>query len=240
MHLSRMLWLAPIAFGVAACGEPKPSLAESLAAKPEEEFKYEKREIKRPDGLPPPTKSEFAAWNRKDAGGEKHLYKWDKANLSKMLNYWEELTCLKDKMVEEGKKAYGAEPGSPKEENWYQFKRAFIPHVNGWQQRLFANEPRILEKSKFIGNFLEAHELVMNGYPDAFNGADDTGLKKQEAHWLIVEAKIKKYVKNLGSEWNDFLADTPKAQKAHANVCEAALKPPDTKEKKRRKKKSPI
>src|SRR5690606_99467 len=110
-----------------------------------------------PDGLPPPTDAELKAWDRKDPEGEKHLYKFDKANLKKMLNYWNELECFREKMKEEGEKAFGVEPGSPDEEKWYQFKQLFIPMVNTWQQRLFANEPRILEKSKLIGHFLEAH-----------------------------------------------------------------------------------
>ena len=79
-------------------------------------------------------------------------------------------------MKEEGQKAFGAEPGSPKAEEWYQFKQAFIiPIVDSWQKRMFAEEgTRILEKSKFISNFLEAHELISREYPAAYNASDQT------------------------------------------------------------------
>jgi hypothetical protein len=234
---------------VSACGEAGPSAVEAMQMKAEEEFaestEYTPKKRERPEGLPPPTDEEFRAWNRKDPGGEKFLYKWDKANLDKMVNYFEEIECFREKIKEEGEKARGAEPGSPEEENWYQFKKMFINHVNGWQQRLFANEPRILEKSKYIGHFLEAHELVMYGYPKAYNENDETALEKADAHWMIVMSKIKKYSKQLGGEWpeRDYEANE-KAMKRHAKVCEEAMSPPDRsgKEKKvrRSKKKSPI
>lgn len=208
------------------------SLAEKLAEDPEkkllEDAGYKKKEIKRPPaGLPPPTDEEFKAWDRKDPEGEKHLYKYDKANLKKLLGYWGELECFRDKMKEEGAKGMGAEAGSPTEEQYYQFKQLFIPMVNTWQQRLFSNEPRILEKSKLIGHFLEAHELVMHGYPDAFNNNDQNAVAQADAHWLIIENKITKYLKNISDEPlpKPDLTD-PKQKEAHDKFCEKALNPP--------------
>lgn len=222
-----LLSLAPL-----GCGGDGKTLAEKLAEDPEkkllEDAGYVKKEIKRPPaGLPPPSDEEFKAWDRKDPEGEKHLHKFDKANLKKMLNYWAELGCFREKMKEEGAKAKGAEPGSATEEQWYQFKQLFIPMVNAWQQRMFANEPRILEKSKLIGHFLEAHELVMHGYPDAFNNNDDNAIGQADAHWLIVENKIIKYLKNITEEPlpKPDLSD-PKQKEEHDKFCLKALNPP--------------
>lgn len=219
--------LAAVALSLGACDSKSPSIEESLAAKAEDKFEYKPNPKPRPDGLAGPTEAEFKAWDRKDPEGEKHLYKWDKANLSKMLGYWEEIECFREVVKENGMKAFGAEPGTPVEEEWFQFKRMFVNHVNGWQQRLFAKEPRVQEKSKFIGNFLEAHELVMYGYPKAINLSDKTELEKADAHWMIVEAKVKKYVKNLGEEWPERDETDEKQMRAHAEVCAEVMKPPD-------------
>lgn len=219
------------------------SLEEALAKKPEDEIKAKNPKPRPTDKYGKPSSAEFKAWDRKDPEGEKHLYKWDKANLPKMMGYWEDLVCFKEKMKEEGQKAFGAEPGSPQAEEWYQFKQAFvIPILDSWQKRLFAAEPRIQEKTKFIGNFLEAHELVSREYPAAYNESDKTMLQKADAHWMIVEAKVKKYVGSLGGEFPEVDIDDDKSIERHAKHCEEALKPPDKsgKAKKRRKKKSPI
>ncbi len=159
-----------------------------------------------------------------------------------MLRYWEHLECFREKVKEAGDGAFGAEPGSPTEEQWFQFKRGFVTHIDGWQKRLFAEQPRVLEKSKFVGNFLEAHELVMHGYLKSYNNADKTDLKANDARWAIVEAKVKKYTKDLGGKWPERDPNDAKQAAAHEAVCQDALKPPDRsgKEKKRRKKKSPI
>lgn len=219
------------------------SLEEALSKKPEDEIKAKNPKPRPTDKYGKPSSAEFKAWNRKDPEGEKHLYKWDKANLTKMMGYWEDLTCFKEKMKEEGQKAFGVEPGTPQAEEWYQFKQAFvIPILDSWQKRLFASEPRIQEKTKFIGHFLEAHELVSREYPAAYNESDKTALEKADAHWMIVEAKVKKYVGSLGGTFPEIDLDDEKSIAKHAKHCEEALKPPDHsgKAKKRRKKKSPI
>lgn len=195
----------------------------------------------RPDDLKPPTDAEFAAWNRKDPEGEKFLYKWDKANGQRMLEYWEQLQCFREQVREAGAKGFGAEPGSPAEEQWYQFKRTYVIHLDGWQKRLFAQEPRILEKSRFISNVLEAHEHVMNNYPKAYNDGDKTEIEKVDAQWTVVEQKVKKYAKNIGLEWIERDMNNPKDAEAHRKMCEKAMAEPDRSGKaKRGKKKGPI
>lgn len=186
----------------------------------------EEREIPTSE-LPPPTDEELAAWNRKDPEGEKHLYKWDKKNSKRMHNYWKELRCLREKMKSEGEKAMGVEPGGPEYEKWEQFKRAFIPHVDGWQQRLFAAEGQeVLSKSKYIGNILEAHELVMNGYPTAYNDGDEKLVKVQDARWTVVENKVKDYSEKIGAPISFPDPESEKDMKKWAKFCDPVLKPP--------------
>ncbi|MBK8266122.1 MAG: hypothetical protein IPK80_32925 [Nannocystis sp.] len=215
-----------------ACGGESKSIGDALKADPKAEFEksdaYKPSPKKRPpDGLPPPTDAEMKAWDRKDPEGEKHLYKFDKANMKKMVNYWNELDCFRQKMIEEGEKAFGVQPGSAEEEQWYQFKSVFIPFLQIWQQKLLANEPRIMEKSKMMGNFFEAHELVMNGYPKAYNEGDRTMIQTQDAYWAVVESKLIKYAKNIGAEWpaKPDLSD-PKQKAAQDKFCEKAMNPP--------------
>lgn len=226
---------------LAAC-DSGPSPGEALQTDADKEFEknYKPNPKPRPDGfMAPPTDEEVAAWDRKDPEGEKHLYKWDKSNLDRMTGYWKELQCYREKVKSEGDKAFGSEPLSPEEEKWTQFKQGFIPFVNRWQQRLFANEPRIQEKSKFIGNILEAHELVMNGYPKAYNDGDDVELKKADARWVVVEDKVKKYVEQLDGEWKTPDMENPKEAEKWAKFCEKAMIEPK-KDTKGKKKKTPI
>ncbi len=234
---------AAIALGLSACA-PGPSAAEALqtnADKKFEEEEYKPKKIERPSTEPPPpTAAELKAWDRKDPEGEKHLYKWDKANLAKMEKYWKELQCFREKVKEEGQAAFGAEPLSPTEERWTGFKQGFILFVNGWQQRLFAAEPHILEKSKFIGNILEAHELVMNGYPGAYNESDELELKKQDARWLVVEDKVYNYAEQLGGKWERPDLSDPKQKEKHDKFCVEALTPPKPVKERKAGKKTPI
>ena len=213
-------------------------MVEQMEAAEKRDLEAATKEVKkreRPsDKLAPPTEDEFRAWDRVDPEGEKHLYKWDKKNLKKMQKYWDEIRCYKERMTQEGNAALGAEPMTPTWEKWHQFKAGFIPFINGWQQRLFANEPRILEKSKFIGNILEAHELVMNGFPKAFNQGDELELKKAEARWIIVNDKVKAYVEQLGGKWVEVDPDNAKAVKKWEKFCAGAMKPPKQKGPKKR------
>ncbi|MGH1340745.1 MAG: hypothetical protein ACRBN8_04300 [Nannocystales bacterium] len=229
---------AILALTVTACDSGGPSLEDSMK-QIDEKGSADAKPVKakpRPTGMAGPTDAEFKAWDRKDPEGEKHLYKWDKAHLEDMLRYWHQLECFHENVKQAGADAFGAEPGSEKAEQWFQFKRAYVAHLDGWQKRLFAEQPRIQEKSKFVSNFLEAHELVMAGYLRAYNNGDETELKKQDAHWAIVVAKNKKYVKSLGAKWPERDMENPKVAKAHADFCQEAMTPPDRsgKAKKRR------
>lgn len=224
------------------CGEEKMTIEEALATNAEKEFeksgKFKPTPTKPPPtmDLPPPSEEEFAAWDRKDPAGERHLYKWDKRNLKRMREYWVDMQCFRDRMHEEAKKSLTAAPQSPEDEKWYQFKRMFIPFINRWQQRLFSLEPRIQEKSKFISNFLEAHELVMHGYPDAYNNKDELQIRKVEAHWLIVNKKVNRYVEQLGGKsWEKPDITNARAAKAWDKRCAKAMTEPKVSKKGKRK-----
>lgn len=224
-----------VCFGACTDGEKTDAVsAMQKADEPEpkadkKEGDKEKKEIPTSE-LPEPTAEELAAWNRKDPEGEKHLYKWDKKNSKKMHNYWKELRCLRDKMKSEGDKAVGVEPGSPESVQWDNFKRAFIPHVDGWQQRLFAAEGQeVLTKSKYISNIIEAHELVMNGYPSAYNDGDAKLIKRQDALWLVVENKVVDYSNKIGAPISFPDPESEKEMKKWEKFCDPVLKPPKRK-----------
>ncbi len=109
----RLACAAAIALLASACDSDKPSLQDSLAAMDAKEAKADNIKPKpRPKGLDGPTEAEFKAWDRKDPEGEKHLYKWDKAHLDDMMDYWHQLECFQEQVKVEGAKAFGAEPGS--------------------------------------------------------------------------------------------------------------------------------
>ena len=157
-----------------------------------------------PIGLAPPTEAEFKAWDRKDPETEKHLYKWDTANLDTMLGYIRHLECRRLAMIEAGE---SFEAGTSSESDWTDFKRDEILGLHRWQKQLFSDHPRIAEKSKFIGQILELHELVTYELPTAFNAKDAKARAKADAHWAIVIAKVDRYTKTLGGEWKDATAD---------------------------------
>lgn len=183
---------------------------------------------------PPPTEEELAAWDRKDPAGEMHLYKWDKKNLKRMRGYWGDLVCFRQEMVSRGEQ-FMAAPEGQGIQGWEQFKGGFIPFINRWQQRLFALEPRILEKSKFISNFLEAHEVVMNRYPKAYNMGDKNDIQKATAFWTIVASKIVRYAGKLGGKWENPDFSDPKVQKKWAKRCKKAMVEPSKTKRRRRK-----
>ncbi len=206
------------------------SATEAMQKSPEEEFEKNYKPNPKPpppDKLPPPTEDELAAWDRKDPEGEKRYYKWDKKHLGQMNDYWKELTCFREKMKLEGDKAFGKEPLGPEKEAFDQFKAGFVLFADGWQKRLFAEQGRsILEKSLFIGHILEAHELVSNGYPRAYENGDAMELKQQDAHWIIVDDKVSSYAERLGGKWDMPDLSDPKEQEKWDKFCAEALMPP--------------
>ena len=154
--------------------------------------------------LLPPTEAEFRAWDRKDPEGEKHLYKWDKDNLETMLGYVRHLECRRLAVIEAGE---AFEAGTSSESDWFDFKRDEVRSLDAWQKQVFADHPRIAEKSKLIGQLLELHELVLYELPKAFNAKDATARAKADAHWMVVIAKVEKYATRLGETFEEATAD---------------------------------
>ena len=152
---------------------------------------------------PGPSDAEFRAWDRKDPEGEKHLYRWDRDNFDTLRGYFHDVQCFARRAHSEGEMAFGAAPNTPAEQRWFQFKRKYVNALNGWQQQLFASNPRIMEKSKFLGMLLEAHEIATHGLLKAYNSADRAEVDKTDTHWAIVDAKVKKYSRNLGKTMGD-------------------------------------
>lgn len=174
----------------AAREDDVPTTEAALAQGSDRDADPERRE--HPDELPPVTEAEFRAWSRTDPAAEKRIFEWDRDNLDRMLSYFGDLQCFRHPLVAAGD-AYAA--GKSSEAEWTQVRRAHIIALNEWVQQL-----RALEKSKLMGNLLEAHELVMTGYPQAYERGDQAELAKQDAHWQIIEAKVRKYVEVLGVE----------------------------------------
>lgn len=195
----------------------------------------EKREIPTAD-MPEPTAEQLAAWDRKDPEGEKHLYKWDKANAKRMQNYWKELRCLRDKFKEEGQKAFGTEPGGPEQEKWEQFRAAFnFQVVDPWINALYAVEGQDVNgKSKVMGNMLEAHELVAKHYPTAYNDSDEVAIKVQDARWTVVENKLVDYYAKIGAPLTFPDLTDPKEAKKWEKFCAPVVLPPKKKKTKKK------
>ena len=151
--------------------------------------------------LPLPSEEELAAWDRKDPAAEQHLYDWDKANEAKMHAYWQDLRCMRAAVKEAGDDAFRASPGSKAQKDWDKFKQTFIVSVcDAWLQDLFKVEGHeILAKSKYVVYFLEAHELLMNGYPRAYDGTEEVELQRAEALWTIVSNKVDDYSNKIGA-----------------------------------------
>jgi len=220
-----------LALALSACTSSDPGIVEAMKQADEKvETKKvdgaEKREIPTAD-LDAPSDEVVAAWDRKDPEGEKHLYKWDKANAKTMHNYWKQLRCLRGKMKEEGEKVFGSEPGGPEQEQWEQFKRAYILMVaDPWQQRLFAEQGQdVLSKSKLIGHILEAHELIIDAYPKAYNDSDQTEVTIADARWTVVENKVVDYSAKIGAPLKFPDLDNPKDLKNWEKFCKDVVLP---------------
>lgn len=161
------------------------TIDEALAAKP---------------GLPPPTEAEFRAWDRVDPGVDERLRKWDTAHLPKLLDYADDLQCFRHRIVKAGRAHLD---GKSTDEEWTNAKREHVFELDGWQKQLFMDDPRIIENSKLISRFLEAHEILSHGYPIAYNDGGGKELQRTEAHWVVVRTKIAEYVSTLGGTWKE-------------------------------------
>lgn len=189
--------------------EEGPTLAEVLAgADPPPEART------RPRGLLAPTPEEFEAWDRKDPAAETALYEWDEEHLDPMLEHATDLQCFRHRMVAAGA---GLLDGSLPPSEWAESKREQVRALETWLTELLTDDPRIIERSKLVGNFLEAHELVLSAYPKAFDDGGGVALDKAEAHWMVVQAKMRKYVEKLGGRY-------PEASAADCERREAAAR----------------
>jgi hypothetical protein len=166
-----------------------------------------------------PTPDEFKAWDRAIPSSP-GLYAWDEDNIATMLDRWEDLVCFREALTVAGEAGFGAKSGTKAEVAWFAFKRAFISELDDWQKTLFASDPRIIEKSRLVVNFLEAHELLMSAYPRAYNDADRAGVDNADAQWIVVEAKAEKVAATVGGTWREYDAD-PTAVAAHEAHCAA-------------------
>mgnify|MGYP001187260007 CR=1 FL=1 len=205
---------------VEAPPEPEPEPEPESEPEPEPDADTGTMRERPSTEFPEPTEEELAAWDRKDPAAEKHLYTWDKDNYETIDDLWEDLACMRAQLMLAGEKAFGAKKGSPEDEDWFAFKRDFILRADRWQQRMFAANPRLLEKSKFAGWILELHELLMSSYPRAYNDADRKAIDEADAQWEVVAAKAEEYTKTLGHDWPDFEADEA-AVRDHRKRCEA-------------------
>ena len=141
--------------------------------------------------LPSPTEAELRAWDRKDPEGEKHLYKWDKANFAALDSYWRELQCLHFAVRSSGDASLTG--GDPKW--WEGFRLNLSTKGEGWLEPLV--QQGLLGKSKFFSQLIEGYELAVYQYPEAYEGREAMPLMRLDAHWLIVENKIEDYAERL-------------------------------------------
>jgi hypothetical protein len=148
-----------------------------------------------PANLGPPTEAEFRAWDRRDPETEAKLDAWDRDNLDRMLRMFDELRCFHQTVLLEGERFMADPRGEPR---WHELKHGTILALDEWQKRVFAENPRILEKSRLLGHFLEAHELAAFTYPRAYDARDRTEIDQCDAHWAKVESKIRQRAEKLG------------------------------------------
>lgn len=177
-----------------------------------------------PSAPPPPaaaaTPAQPAPTSTADAAepeGTPEQRAWDADNLERMLGYWGDLACLQARVRTTGEAARGAQPGSPPEEAWYQFKLAHAREADAWQQRLFASETRVLERSHMIGWLIDAHELVTDSYPRAYNGGGDAAaISESDARWAAIERRMQRHVEALGGAWTARACPDPSTRLAAA------------------------
>lgn len=194
-YLSEERWNA------AASEEPeRPNAAASEETERPNAAAAEEPERPRADGRHPsgPTEAEFRAWDRKDPTKENDLYKWDAANFGRMEAHFHDLECFRVFMIAAGESGRGAAPGTKAAKTWAEAKRELVGKLDVWEKQLFAEDPRILERSKFVQRFLEAHEVVARELPKAYDDDDQRAIDKAEAHWMVAVAMTDKHARNLG------------------------------------------
>ncbi|MEX1369265.1 MAG: hypothetical protein AB1Z98_39420 [Nannocystaceae bacterium] len=157
--------------------EPKdgPTLADALGSRP---------------GPGKPAEGEFEAWDRDDPAADKALYQWDATHFQLLDERTSDLQCFRHRIIAVGQVHLA---GNSSDDEWFQAKREHLLSMDRWQQQLFAEDPRIIEKSKYLSYLLEAHELVSFGYPKAYAEGGGEPLRKVEAQWVFVLGKMREY-----------------------------------------------
>jgi len=121
-----------------------------------------------------------------------------------MHGYVRHLECRRLAVIEAGE-AYVA--GTSSEDDWRDFKRDEMLALDKWQKQLFVDNPHILASSKFVGQLLEMHEIVLHSLPKAFNTKDAKERAKVDALWTVVITKVTRYTSRLGGEFVEATAD---------------------------------
>jgi hypothetical protein len=155
----------------------------------------------RADGRHPlaPTQAELDAWERKNPENKHlHVYEWDALNFGRMQGYFHDLECFHSFMVAAGEAGRGAAPGTKAVKAWAAAKRKLLGELDAWLKQFFTNEPRILEHSKFVGRFLEAHEVITRALPAAYDAGDQLAIDEAEAQWMTVVARFDEYARAVG------------------------------------------
>lgn len=155
----------------------------------------------RTDGRHPlaPTQAELDAWERKNPENTHlHVYEWDALNFGRMEGYFHDLECFHAFMVAAGEAGRGAAPGTKVAKAWADAKRQLMGELDAWLKQLFTNEPRILEHSKFVVRFLEAHEVITRVLPAAYDDGDQLAIDEAEAQWMTVVARFDEYARAVG------------------------------------------
>lgn len=142
-----------------------------------------------------PTEEELRAWDRRDPAEEAKLAAWDREHRESMLRMYDELRCFHQAVIVAGERRLGK--GSDESE-WIAFRHDWSASTSEWLQRLFADNERILERSRFVGYFIEAHEIVSHSYVQAYEARDRAEVEKIGKHWLAVEAKVRRHAEAIG------------------------------------------
>jgi hypothetical protein len=135
----------------------------------------------------------LAAWDRKDPEGEALLRSWDQAHVAELSSWWRELQCLRLALVSVGNTTYNSNDAA----RWQTFAGMFRPAADSWMSALLS--PEILSNSKAIARILEAHELLISAYPNAFEAGDAWELQSCDEQWTVVANKLDEYLTQVGA-----------------------------------------
>lgn len=145
-----------------------------------------------------PTAEQLAAWDRASPQRDAPLNAFDQQNFEKMQARMHDLECFRRRAIEHGEQSLSAEPGSKADDAWFHFKRSFVMEMDTWQKQMFADDLRVIEKSKYIGPLLEAHEVVMHHLLRAYNEQDRERITKVGLMWEAAAARFDAHTTALG------------------------------------------